>query len=135
MEGWTTEVTIDVAWGEMDALGHVNNIRYIAWAETARIALFQKLGMSTRAGDPIGPILARIECDYLEQVEYPTRVTVGIKAERIGNTSITLVHEIWRTDEPGRAVARGRAVVVLLDYATQQKVRVPDRFRAALSGG
>jgi len=135
MDGWTTEVTIDVAWGEMDALGHVNNIRYIAWAETARIALFRKLGMSTRAGDPIGPILARIECDYLEQVEYPARVTVGIKAERIGNTSITLVHEIWATDEPGRTVARGRAVVVLLDYGTQQKIRVPDRMRAALSGG
>jgi acyl-CoA thioester hydrolase len=134
MAGWTLEVTLDVAWGEMDALGHVNNVRYIAWAETARIALFEKLGMSTRPGDSVGPILARIESDYLEPVEYPARVTVGIRAERVGNSSITLAHEIWRDGTPGRVVARGRAVVVLLDYATMEKVRVPDAVRSALTG-
>jgi acyl-CoA thioester hydrolase len=46
MPDWTTEVSFDIHWGEMDALGHVNNIRYIAWFETARIALFERLGMS-----------------------------------------------------------------------------------------
>ena len=60
MGRWTTEVTLDVAWGEMDALGHVNNIRYFAWAETARIALFRQLGMAVLPEDPVGPILARI---------------------------------------------------------------------------
>ena len=135
MGRWTTEVTLDVAWGEMDALGHVNNIRYIAWAETARIALFRKLGMATLPGDPAGPILARIECDYLEPVEYPARVTVGIRAGRVGNSSITLEHEIWRTGAPERVVARGKAVVVLINYATQEKVRVPDAVRVALVSG
>ncbi|HTS83083.1 MAG TPA: thioesterase family protein [Myxococcaceae bacterium] len=132
MGDWTIEVTLDVAWGEMDALGHVNNIRYIAWAETARIALFRKLGMATLPGEPVGPILARIENDYLEPVEYPARVTVGIRAERVGNTSIVLGHEIWHAGAPDRVVARGRAVVVLLDYSTQEKVRVPDSLRKAL---
>jgi acyl-CoA thioester hydrolase len=135
MGRWTTEVTLDVAWGEMDALGHVNNIRYIAWAETARIALFRKLGMATLPGDPVGPILARIECDYLEPVEYPARVTVGIRAGRVGNSSITLEHEIWHADAPERIVARGKAVVVLINYATQEKIRVPDAVRDALVSG
>jgi acyl-CoA thioester hydrolase len=132
MGRWTTEVTLDVTWGEMDALGHVNNIRYIAWAETARIALFRQLGMSTLPGDPVGPILARIENDYLEPVEYPARVTIGIRAERVGNSSLTLEHAIWPAGAPDRVVARGRAVVVLINYATQEKVRVPDEIRAAL---
>ena len=135
MGRWTTEVTLDVAWGEMDALGHVNNIRYIAWAETARIALFRHLGMATLPEDPVGPILARIECDYLEPVEYPARITVGIRAERVGNSSMTLEHEIWRTGAPERVVARGKAVVVLINYATQEKVRVPDAVREALVSG
>ncbi|HUM11017.1 MAG TPA: thioesterase family protein [Myxococcaceae bacterium] len=135
MAGWTTEVTLDVAWGEMDALGHVNNVRYIAWAETARIAFFEKLGMTTRAQDPVGPILARIENDYLEPVEYPARITVGVRPERVGNTSLTLLHEIWHAGEPARVVARGRAVVVLIDYATNEKVRVPEAVRAALVSG
>jgi len=133
MGGWTTEVTLDVAWGEMDALAHVNNVRYIAWAETARIALFRQMGMATLPGDPVGPILARIECDYLEPVEYPARVTVGIRAERVGNTSIVLEHEIWHAGAPEKVVARGKAVVVMINYATQQKVRVPDEIRAALA--
>lgn len=132
MAGWTTEVTLDVAWGEMDLLGHVNNVRYIAWAETARIRFFETLGMSTRPEDPVGPILARIETDYLEPVEYPARVTVGIRPEKVGNTSLVLEHAIWHTGDPGRIVARGRAVVVLINYATQEKVRVPDAVRAAL---
>ncbi len=133
MGDWSIEMTLDVAWGEMDALGHVNNVRYITWAETARIRFFEKLGMSTLPGDPVGPILARIENDYLEPVEYPARVTIGIRPERVGNTSLTLAHEIWIAGEPGRVVARGRAVVVLINYATQEKVRVPDEVRAALA--
>jgi len=133
MGRWTTEVTLDVTWGEMDALAHVNNVRYIAWAETARIALFRQLGLATLPEDPVGPILARIECDYLEPVEYPARVTVGIRAERVGNTSIVLEHEIWHSGAPDRMVARGKAVVVMINYATQEKVRVPDEIRAALA--
>jgi acyl-CoA thioester hydrolase len=132
MARWTTEVTLDVAWGEMDALGHVNNVRYIAWAETARIRFFEQFGMSTRPEDPVGPILARIENDYLRQVEYPAQVTVGIRPEKVGNTSLTLAHEIWISGKPERVVARGRAVVVMINYATQEKVRVPDEIRAAL---
>jgi len=132
MDDWNVEVSLDVTWGEMDALGHVNNVRYIAWAETARIAFFEKLGMSTRAGDPVGPILARVENDYLEPVEYPARVTVGVRVERVGNTSLTLAHQIWHAGAPQRVVARGRAVVVLVNYETQEKVRVPDEIRTAL---
>jgi acyl-CoA thioester hydrolase len=135
MSEWTLEVTLDVAWGEMDALGHVNNVRYVAWAETARIRLFEQLGLLTRPSDRIGPILARIENDYLEPVEYPARVTVGIRPERVGNTSISLLHQIWHAGDPARVVARGRAVVVLIDYATQEKVRVPDDIRSALGSG
>jgi acyl-CoA thioester hydrolase len=135
MGAWSIEVTLDVAWGEMDALGHVNNVRYIAWAETARIAFFEKLGMSTRATDPVGPILARMENDYLEPVEYPARVTVGIRLARVGNTSLTLEHEIWHAGAPDRVVARGRAVVVLINYETQEKVRVPDAVRDRLVSG
>jgi acyl-CoA thioester hydrolase len=80
----------------------------------------------------VGPILARIETDYLRQIEYPAQVTVGIRPEKVGNTSLTLVHEIWISGQPERVVARGRAVVVMINYATQEKVRVPDEIRAAV---
>jgi acyl-CoA thioester hydrolase len=129
---WASELSIDVRWGEMDALGHVNNIRYLAWLESSRIALFEGLGLKTLPGEPVGPLLARLEIDYLEPVVYPARVTVGVRAERIGNTSITFLQEAWHADAPARVVARSRSVVVLVNYATGVKVRVPDKVRRAL---
>lgn len=44
MEGFPVVVRIPVLWGDMDALGHVNNARYFAWFESARIALFERVG-------------------------------------------------------------------------------------------
>lgn len=132
MGPWAAELTIDVRWGEMDALGHVNNIRYLGWLESSRIALFEGLGMKTLPGEPVGPLLARLEIDYLEPVVYPAKVTVGVRAEKIGNTSITFAQEIWHAGAPERLVARSRSVVVLVTYATGSKVRVPDEVRRAL---
>jgi len=68
-------------------------------------------------------------------VEYPARVTVGVRAAKVGNTSVTIEHEIWHTGSPERVVARGRAVVVLINYATNEKVRVPDAIRSAVVSG
>jgi acyl-CoA thioester hydrolase len=116
----------------MDALGHVNNIRYLAWLESSRIAFFEGLGVKTRPGEPVGPLLARLEIDYLEPVVYPARVTVGIRTEKIGNTSLTFLQDIWHADAPERVVARSRTVAVLVNYATGSKVRVPDEVRQAL---
>jgi len=52
----------------------------------------------------------------------------------VGNTSLVLEHEIWHAGTPERVVARGKSVVVLINYATQEKVRVPDAIRALVSG-
>jgi acyl-CoA thioester hydrolase len=107
MGRWTTEVTLDVAWGEMDALGHVNNIRYIAWVETARIAFFRQLGMATLPGEPGGPHPRPHRVRLPRPVEYPARVTVGIRPEKVGNTSLALAHEIWISGQPERVGGHG----------------------------
>ena len=131
MGPWAAELSIDIAWGEMDALGHVNNIRYLGWMESSRIAFFEGLGLKTLPTEPVGPLLARLEIDYLEPVVYPARVTVGVRTEKIGNTSMTFLQEIWHAGAPERVVARARTVVGLVNYATGSKVRVPDEVRRA----
>jgi acyl-CoA thioester hydrolase len=132
MGTWAAELSIDVRWGEMDALGHVNNIRYLAWLESSRIAFFEGLGLRTLPTETVGPLLARLEIDYLEPVVYPARITVGVRTEKIGNTSMTFLQDVWRAEAPERVVARSRTVVVLVNYATGAKVRVPDDVRRAL---
>lgn len=127
----TPHVTIElpVQWGDMDALGHVNNTRFFTWFESARIALFEKIGVVSAGPSSIGPILATTTCNYVAPLHYPATVTVSARCTKVGETSLTMEYEIARGD---RVHARGSSVAVLVDYASSSKVRVPDAVRAAI---
>ncbi|MBT8469413.1 MAG: acyl-CoA thioesterase [Myxococcales bacterium] len=129
MESYPVQLEIPVAWGDMDAFGHVNNTVYLRWFESARIALFERIDIGATRPEKVGPILASTTCDYLTPVEYPATVVVGARMQRIGNTSFIIEHLATKHGAP---VARGSAVVVLIDYETGEKVRVPDEMRSAI---
>jgi acyl-CoA thioester hydrolase len=126
-------VEFPIHWGEMDAFGHVNNARYFTWFESSRIAFFQAVGIATNRWGKVAPILAAASCQYLEAVVFPLRVVVGARAEKVGNTSLTLQHAVWPAGEAERLLARGNTVVVLLNYASGERVRIPDTVRAAIA--
>lgn len=126
-------VEFPIHWGEMDAFGHVNNARFFTWFETSRIAFFQAVGIASQRQDAMAPILASAHCDYLEPVVFPVRLVVGARASKLGNTSLTLEHAVWPVQAPEQLFARGTSVVVLLNYATGEKVRIPDATRAAIA--
>ncbi len=126
-------VEFPIHWGEMDAFGHVNNARFFTWFETSRIAFFRAVGIASQRQDAMAPILAAAHCDYLEPVVFPVRLVVGARASKLGNTSLTLEHAVWPVQAPERLFARGTSVVVLLNYATGEKVRIPDATRAAIA--
>lgn len=129
MDSYPVRLEIPVAWGDMDALGHVNNAVYFRWFESARIAFFERVGLLGDQPSKIGPILATTHCDFLAPVQYPAAVVVGARVPRVGNTSLEMQYEVTQNDVP---VARGSGVVVLVDYATGEKVPVPDEVRAAI---
>lgn len=126
-------VEFPIHWGEMDAFGHVNNARFFTWFESSRIAFFRAAGIAMERGAEVAPILAAAHCDYLEPVVFPARLVVGSKATKLGNTSLTLEHAVWPVGAPERVLARGVSVVVLFNYATGEKVRLPESFRAAIA--
>lgn len=125
--------TIPVQWGEMDALGHVNNARFFSWFESARISLFERVGIESKPPMTVGPILATTTCDFLIPVVYPATVAVSVRAEKIGETSITMEYEVADAADERKLYARGTSVIVMVDYATMKKVRVPDDVRAAIA--
>jgi acyl-CoA thioester hydrolase len=131
--GYPVTVEFPLHWGEMDAFGHVNNARYFTWFESSRIAFFQAVGVTMEHRGTVAPILASAHCDYLEPVVFPARLVVGARATKLGNTSLTLEHAVWPAEAPELLYARGASVVVLLNYATGEKVRVPDTVRAAIA--
>ena len=126
-------VTFPVHWGEMDALGHVNHARYFTWFESARIALFGRIGVvAARSETGIGPILATATCDFVRPVTFPGTVVVGTRVTKVGRTSITMEYAAWLEGEPDQHVARGSTVAVMLDYRTNEKVDVPAEVRARI---
>lgn len=121
------EVQRAVSWGELDALGHVNNTVFFRWFEDSRIAMFDAVGIETDKGG-IGPILATTTCDFIEPVTFPATVTARATIGRIGNTSFVMHYEV-RTD---RTVARGTGVIVMVDYRKSEKVPLSDDLRGRL---
>jgi acyl-CoA thioester hydrolase len=125
-------VTIPVQWGEMDALGHVNNTRFFAWFESARIALFHRIGVLADRPRDVGPILATTSCDFIRPVQYPCTVLVGVRVAAVGRTSLTMEYAVWPEGRPEDPRAKGTSVAVLVDYGTMQKVPVPAEIRARI---
>lgn len=119
-----------VQWGDMDSLGHVNNSRYFTWFETARIALFERVGLAN-VGTSLtqGPILAHIECTFRKPVHHPATVTCAAGVRAVGNTSFVLGHAVLLDDQ---VVAQGDGVIVLVDYTSGAKIPVPPSMRADL---
>lgn len=120
-----------VAWGELDAFGHVNNANYLRWFESARIAYFERVAVSIGAGDssPWVPILGRASIDFRKPVSYPDTVTLEASVTKFGNTSFTMAYRA--VSAALGLAAEGEAIVVLLDGAGQ-KVVLPDAFKRAV---
>ena len=133
MSSWPIECPLDVQWGDMDALGHVNNARYFTWFETARIALFEQIGLKN-TGDAleVGPILAKIDCTFRAPLHYPDRIVACCKVAHLGNTSFVVTHAVFRESNREQPVAIGDGVCVLLNYKTGETVQVPGPMRAFL---
>jgi acyl-CoA thioester hydrolase len=127
--GFQHTCAIQVAWGDMDALSHVNNAKYFSYMESARIEFlyaFEKL-MPAQDAD-VGPILAYIDCQFHTPVVFPDEITVGSRITDIGNTSLKMEQSIY-SNKLERVVSQSKSVIVLINYNTGDKVRVPDMLR------
>jgi acyl-CoA thioester hydrolase len=125
----TVTMNIPVAWGEMDAMGHVNNIIYFRYFETVRIEYFNRLNMIDYARESgIGPILASTECRFKMPLQYPDTVIVGTKILSMEKDRFVMGYEVFSTRHK-RIAADGEGVVVTYDYRNNRKVLIPDDLR------
>jgi len=128
----TFEAVMTMRWADMDAFGHVNNAVYMTYMEQARFVWFEQCDMLERE-DGCAPILAHVSCDFIKPLVYPGDVLIRQSITRVGRSSIELDIEILRIDEPDVISARGRAVVVWIDYKSGKSVPWSDTQRAAFS--
>lgn len=133
-------VSIPVAWGEMDALNHVNNVAYYRYLETARVAYLERLGHSrlrpaqgeSPASDPApGFILQSCECRFRRPVVYPDTLRVTARCESLGDDRFSLTHVVMSTAQ-SQAAAIGRSVIVCYNYQRNAKSHLPESVRRAI---
>ena len=125
------EVTVPLRWGDMDAMGHINNTLYFRYMEIARLEWLFKVGASTGLSGE-GPVIVNAFCNFLRQLTYPGEARVTLFVAKPGRSSFETYHTIERTDEPGVLYAEGGARVVWTDYGAKKSAPMPDWFRACL---
>ncbi|HYF13913.1 MAG TPA: thioesterase family protein [Phycisphaerales bacterium] len=128
----TITIDIPVHWGDMDALGHVNNVLFFRYIESARVAYIAALGLeSLRNEGGVGFILQHAECRFRRPVVYPDTLRVGASLESIADDRFTLAHEVFSAQR-GEVAAVGRGTIVTYDYARAVKTPIPERVRTAI---
>lgn len=123
------EVETPVAWGEMDAFGHVNNTVFFRYFETARIAYFDEIDFT---GGPergeVGPILHSTHCRFRRPLTYPDTVTVGARVTETAEDRLTMEYRVVSRKLEAVA-AEGGGVVVSYHYGDARKAPLPERIR------
>ena len=125
------EKIIPLRWGDMDAMKHLNNTLYFRLMEEARISWFAKYDLLVLP-DGEGPILAHASCDFLKPLTYPGDAKVVQTVTRVGTSSMDLDLTIERTDEPDVLYAKGKNVLVWMNYVTGRSAPWPRHLRTAL---
>jgi acyl-CoA thioester hydrolase len=121
-----------VQWGDQDAYGHVNNVVYFRWMESARIEYFRHadLGLAAK-NEGVGPILAAIKCDFRRQLTFPDTLIITASVASIGRTSLKMVHRVYSTAQKA-IVAEGDSTIVMFHYDQQRPIPVADDIRAKI---
>lgn len=122
-------IETDVRWGDMDAFDHVNNVSYLRYFESGRIAYFEALELEDFFGPSgVGPILADTSCRYKFPLTYPDRVSVGVRSEDVGEDRFTQQYIIV-SHRHARVAATGDGTIVTFDYTSGRKAAVPESVR------
>ena len=116
----------------MDAFGHVNNVTYFRWFESARIHYFERAGWAaTVVGEGVLPILGHTACTYKAPLTFPDTVTLGARVVGVQDDRFTMRYRVV-SERLGVVAAEGEARIVAFDYQAGRKAPLPTEVRAAI---
>ena len=118
-------------WADNDAYGHVNNVVFYQWFDSAVNAWLIEQGMlDIGNGDPIG-LVVETRCSYLAPLAFPEDVDVGLKVAELGRSSIRYRIGIFAAEQ-NSAAAQGEFVHVAVDRSSRRPVEIPAEWRSKL---
>jgi len=123
---------ITTRWHDNDIYGHVNNVTYYSYFDSAVNAyLIAEGGLDIHAGEVVGFVVSS-SCDYFASIAFPDAIEVGLRVGKLGNSSVQYELAIFRAGEE-QACAAGRFVHVFVERTSNRPVAIPDALRAALA--
>lgn len=125
------EMVIPIRWGDMDAMGHVNNAVYFRYFETIRIEWMHSIG-ATPNPQGEGPVIVNAFCNFIKQLEFPGDVLAKHYVANPGRSSFDTYITLERTDAPGVVYAEGGAKTVWVDFKAQKSVALPEWLRGVV---
>lgn len=122
---------LQTRWKDNDIYGHVNNVEYYSYFDTAVAAfLVSKLGLYFKT-NPIIAYVIETSCTYFAPLAFPDSVNVGVRITKLGNSSVRYELAIFK-NEDDRACAQGHFVHVYVDRASDKPAPIPDDVRVAM---
>jgi len=118
-----------VAWGEMDAFAHVNNVVYYRYFESVRISYLQNIGALDQI-QQCNPVVAANSCRYLKSVSYPDELELGARVVELRASGFRMEYAIV-SQQQKQIVATGEAIVVMVDNKGQ-KVALSDELKQTI---
>ena len=116
-------VNIQTRWRDLDAFGHVNNAVFATYIETARGTLFKRWSLPFD-GTGKSLIVASMTINYLKQLKHPSNIIVGLKINKVGNTSFNIESYIFNERDTKNPIATSNVVIVCFDFDNQKPVPV-----------
>ena len=122
---------ITTRWHDNDAYGHVNNVTYYSFFDTAvNTYLIEQGGLDIHDGEVVGFVVSSA-CDYFASIAFPERIEIGLRVGKLGNSSVQYELAVFKVGEQ-EACAAGRFVHVFVDRASNQPVPSPGMLREAM---
>ena len=121
-----------VRWGDLDALGHVNNVQLMRYLESGRVAYCEDV-LAITFGKQLkaGWILADLQATFSNQLHYPARVEVATRITSMGNSSANIDAAIFPKDSK-KDLLTSKGIFVWFDYEKQKSARIPEKVRHAI---
>ncbi len=124
----TMHTTIEVRWGDLDALNHVNNTRFLRYIEEIRVDWFESQSSDWVKGT-LGPVVANININFRRPILWPATITVDLRARWSGGKSIVLMHDIRDQQEQDILYGDAEVTVVWVNYELGKTIPLPESIQ------
>lgn len=115
----------------MDLFGHINNVAYFKYIQSARVNFLEEVGINTdNPENKLSFAVAHSNCQFRIPLFFPSTIKVVTVAEWVKNTSLQLDHKIFNAQ--GELAAEAKDVIVIFDYSTQTKAQISPEVRKRL---